>query len=61
MVRHAATIYDQIATVLRMREMDSFKKILLSSFILVLNDDRKLMIDSFNDIKDYFNLINDDM
>jgi len=41
--------------------MDSFKKILLSSFILVLNDDRKLMIDSFNDIKDYFNLINDDM
>ena len=33
---------------------------MLSAFILVLNDDRKLMIDTFNDIKDYFNLINDD-
>ena len=40
--------------------MATFRKILLSSFILVLNDDRKLMIDSFADIKDYFNLVNDE-
>jgi len=40
--------------------METFRKILLSSFILVLNDDRKLMIDSFADIKDYFTLVNDE-
>jgi len=58
--KKAANIYKSLQPLLDKNESEEFRTILMSGIVLLLNYDRKIMLDSFNEIKTYFDLINDD-
>jgi hypothetical protein len=58
--RKAANMYKCLKPTLDNNESEEFQTILTSSVVLLLNYDRKLVVDSFTQIKRYFDLINDD-